>query len=249
MTLYSPTLSCYALRQMLRRPGRTLFTLLGIAVGVATIVAVNLTTQTTRGAYREMFLAVTGKASLEVVAEGFGGFDAALAGRLGDVPGVKAALPVIQTPAALVSASGPIPVLVLGIDPTADRAARDYVLDRGRLLEAGDAAPGSAGLLLEAGFARSSGCVLGKLARFWTPTGITELSVVGLLEARGAATFNGGAVAFMPLPAAQRIFGLAGKVNSVQIVLDENSSEAAVSAALTPRLPPGLHLQTPSWRS
>jgi putative ABC transport system permease protein len=65
----SSTLWKYATRQLLRRPGRTLLTLLGIVCGVATIVAVTLTTQATRRAYHDMFANVTGRASLEVVAE------------------------------------------------------------------------------------------------------------------------------------------------------------------------------------
>ncbi|HWY85880.1 MAG TPA: hypothetical protein VNX28_04095, partial [Gemmataceae bacterium] len=97
-----PMLWKLAGRHMLRRPGRTLLTLLGIGFGVATIVAVTMATQATRGGYQEMFAAVTGSASLEVVAEVSAGFDEDVATGVGDVPGVKAALPVIQSTAALV---------------------------------------------------------------------------------------------------------------------------------------------------
>ena len=243
MMRWSPsTLDRFAVRQMLRRPGRTLLTLLGIAFGVATIVAVTMTTQATRSAYRDMFTAVTGNASLEVVAEGMGGFDAALADRLDKVPGVKSALPVIQTTAALIGKAGPVPVLVLGIDPDRDETARAYVLQSGQRLEGND------GLLLEAGFARANGCELGKPARLWAPTGMIEFPVVGLLRPQGATTFNGGAVAFMPLTTAQRVFGLPHQVNSVQVVLEDGSTETAMEESLRSQLPPGLHVQTPSAR-
>jgi putative ABC transport system permease protein len=243
MILWGPsTLERFAVRQMLRRPGRTLMTLLGIAFGVATIVAVTMTTQATRSAYRDMFTTVTGSASLEVVAEGLGGFDAGLVDKLGKVPGVKAALPVIQTTAALVGKAGPVPVLVLGIDPDRDGAARGYGLQSGRRLEGND------GVLLEAGFARANGCELGKAVRLWTPTGIMELPLVGLLQSQGPTTFNGGAVAIMPLATAQRLFGLPRQVNSIQFVLEDGTTETAVEASLRAQLPPGLHLQTPSAR-
>jgi putative ABC transport system permease protein len=248
MSWTSPTFWKYATRPMLRRPGRTLLTLFGIALGVATIVAVTLTTHATRSAYHEMFAAVTGRASLEVVAEGFGGFDAALAARLNNVPGIKAAVPVIQSPAALVGKSGPAPVLVIGIDPEGDGAARDYVLERGRRLTTGDAARASGGVLLEAGFAEANGCALGQPARLWTPTGMRGLPVVGLLQPRGAAAFNGGAVVFMPLATAQRVFGLQRQVNSVHLVLEAGSDEAQARAALLGHLPAGLRVQAPSTR-
>jgi putative ABC transport system permease protein len=242
------TLWKYAVRQMRRRPGRTLLTLAGISLGVATIVAVTLTTQATRSAYHEMFAAVTGRASLEVVAEGFGGFDEAVVARLENVSGVEAVLPVVQSAAALVSKSGPVPVLVLGIDPARDEAARDYVLHAGRPLEVSDALPDRGGLLVEASFAQANGCELGRPARLWTPTGLTELPVVGLLKARGAMAFNGGAVVFMPLTTAQRVFALPGQINSVQIVLTEGSDAASVQGDLLAQLPAGLRVQAPSAR-
>jgi putative ABC transport system permease protein len=242
------TLWKYALRQMRRRPGRTLLTLAGISLGVATIVAVTLTTQTTRSAYREMFGAVTGRASLEVVAEGLGGFDETVVATVAGVSGVQAALPVVQSPAALVSKSGPVPILVLGVDPQRDGAARDYLLHSGRLLEASDALAGQGGLLLEAGFAQGNGCELGGSARLWTPTGLVDVPVVGLLKASGATRFNGGAVAFMPLATAQRLFKLPRQINSVQIVLQQESNGRAAEADLLARLPAGLRVQAPSAR-
>jgi len=52
----------YSYRELRRRPGRTLLTLAGIALGVAAIVAVSLVTTATKSAYREMFAAVSGEA-------------------------------------------------------------------------------------------------------------------------------------------------------------------------------------------
>src|SRR5438552_11732484 len=71
----TPTLWKYTTREVQRHPGRTLLTLLGIVIGVATVVAVTATTRATRRSYRAMFEAVGGRAALEVVAPGGGGFD------------------------------------------------------------------------------------------------------------------------------------------------------------------------------
>ncbi len=243
----APTLWKYTARQLQRRPGRTLLTLLGIVLGVAASVAVAVTLRATRQAHRDMFEAVTGRAALEVVAEGLGGFPAALAESLERVPGVRAAVPVIQTPALLVGPRGAVPVLALGVDPARDGAARDQILRRGRALR-----PGPAGLkevLLEAGFAEANRLDVGATAELLAVAGPTPVRVVGLLEPRGAAAFNGGAVVFLPLPAAQRLFGLAGKVNSVQLVLAEGADPGAVEAAVQSRLPPGLSVQIPSARA
>jgi ABC-type lipoprotein release transport system permease subunit len=202
MNWASTMLRKFAFRKMVRRPGRTLLTLAGTVLGVATIVGVSLTTRATRSAYHEMFEAVTGRATLEVVAEGLGGFNEAVVPRLQEVKGVRAAVPVIQSSAALIGKSGPAPVLVLGIDPARDAAVRDFTIRRGRVLDATD------GVLLEVAFAEANGCELNRTVRLWTPAGFRELPVVGLVEAQGPTTFNGGALIVMPLRTAQEAFAL-----------------------------------------
>src|SRR5436305_3947682 len=120
----TPTLWKYTTREVQRRPGRTLLTLLGIVIGVATVVATTATTRATSRSYRAMFEAVGGRAALEVVAPGGGGFDPGEVYRaLSGVEGVEAAVGVIQTRAGLVGGGGITPVLVLGVDPERDAAA------------------------------------------------------------------------------------------------------------------------------
>jgi putative ABC transport system permease protein len=243
-----PVLGKYTAREMQRRPGRTILTLLGIVFGVAAIVAISVTTATTHRAYRDMFESVAGRASLEVVADGFGGFEPEAVKSLESVQGVETLVPVIQIPTVLLGSSGAVSALVLGVDPASDKAARKYTLRAGRQLEAGDV------VLMEAGFARSQGCALGKPARLltplMTPTGpmIAALPVVGLLEPEGAAAFNGGAVIFMPLTSAQRLFALKNQVNSVQIVLADGANLRQVEAEISKRLPAGLTVQSPAMR-
>jgi putative ABC transport system permease protein len=219
----APTLWKYTAREIQRRPGRTLLTLLGIVIGVAASVAISLTVQATRQAHRAMFEVAAGRAALEVIAEGMGGFEEKAASPVKAIPGVRAAVPVIQTPAALIGAGGAVPVMVLGVDPRRDRAARDYFLREGRPLGRGD------GLLLETGFAGANHFALGNKVRLMTTTEDARLPVVGLLEPQGAAAFNGGAVAFMTLSTAQRLFGLKGKINSLELVLAEDADPRQVA--------------------
>ena len=74
---FSATLWKYTTREVQRRPGRTALTLAGIVIGVATVVAITATTRATRRSYQSMFDEIGGKASLEIVAPGQGGFDPA----------------------------------------------------------------------------------------------------------------------------------------------------------------------------
>lgn len=240
----------YAFRELRRRPGRTGLTLLGIVIGVAAVVSVSVAASTAGTAFQDMFAAVGGRASLEVVAQGQGAFDGSVASTLETVAGVKAAVPAVQEQAALLGGKGRIAVLVMGVDPARDGLVRDYVVRSGTAL--GSSQPpisvSPTPVLMEAGFAGTQAVEVGTSVRLLTRTGSTAAVVQGLLAPSGAAMFNGGAVLFMPLGDAQRLFGLGQNVNTVELVLDEGADLRATRAAVERVLPVGLTVQTPSSR-
>jgi putative ABC transport system permease protein len=230
----------YTLREGQRRPGRTLLTLAGIVIGVATAVAIALTTRTTRDAYRDMFDALGGRASLEVVSEAQGEFDPGIAKQVGEIRGVRAALPVIQIPAVLATRVKPKTVLVLGVDPERDVVARPYEIREGHGLGAEE------GAVLPADFARGHQIHVGQPLTLLTLLGPRVVHVTGLAEGKSMSTFNGGAVVLLSLRKAQALFGLGSQINSVQIVLEETADPRTVREALD--LPAGLTVQTPGAR-
>src|SRR5262249_51634624 len=116
MSLRPPTLWLLSLREARRRPWRTLLTLLGVGLGVATFLALSAGARTTRDAYAAMFRAAAGRASLEVVADGRRPFASDL-GALAATPDVAAAVPVVRQPSALILPDGPVAVLALAVDP------------------------------------------------------------------------------------------------------------------------------------
>lgn len=236
-------LARYMFREVRRRPGRTVLTLLGIVIGVQSLVAIPLTIQTTRRAHRELFEGLTGKAALEVVPCGLGGFPPDLTAQLEAVEDVRAAVPVIQSTAAIWDQSGLVPVMTLGIDIRRDDQARDYVLCRGSPLEA------DGQVLLEDSFAQSLGLDVGTTVRLLTPSGVTKLQVGGLLEARGVAAVNAGAVVVMPLATSQQLYRLDGKINSLNLVLTEGADPDEVAREVSKSLPPGLTVQVPAVRA
>jgi putative ABC transport system permease protein len=243
MTWRPPTLWKYTLREAHRRPGRALLTLAGVVIGVASVVAVQAGGGATHDAYHRMFRAVAGRADLEVVRPGQGPFDAApVLAALDGAPGVRAALPVVQVPSALLTPDGPVPLYLLAVDPQRDDAARDYPLQEGSGLDGG-------GLLLEARFAARHGLRVGDTATLQTPTGPAPFVVAGLLRPGGVAAFNGGAVAFLPLNRARPAFAPDGQVNAVQLVLDRGADRDAVAAAAQERVGAGLTVRPTDERA
>jgi putative ABC transport system permease protein len=216
----------YPIREARRRLPRTLLTLVGIALGVGAVTAASLAERAVRDNYAGIYRPVAGRAALEVVA--CGGWRMAMPdlGAIESVPGVRAAAPVLLRPSALVTAGGPLPILVVGIDPRRDAAVRDWALAEGS----------DGGLRLEAGFAARHG-LAGRAARFNTEGGPVSLPVEGLLAPTGPARFNRGAVAVLPLPLAQRLFAKPGEVSAVQLVLDPGADPLAVARAVEEQLP------------
>jgi len=236
-------LTRYLFREARRRPGRTLLTLLGIVIGVQALVAIPITIESTRFAHRQMFEGLAGKAALEVVPCGEGGFAPSLTRGLEAVDAVVNAVPVIQSTAVMAARRGVVPIMTLGIDARHGDLARSY------RFKSGDRLTGDGQVLLEDGFARSHGIKLGGFVHLLTPSGAAELRVTGLLEPLGAAAVNAGAVAVMPLETSQRLYRLEGRVNCLNLVLADGADADEVAADVAKWLPPGLTVQQPAARA
>jgi putative ABC transport system permease protein len=231
----------YTYREFVRRPGRTLLTLAGIVIGVAGVFAIALVINTTRHAYQQMFADLTGNAALEVVAEGGGGFDPALASEIAKLRGVRSANPVVQMVAGLVNGENPLGVMVIGTDPAHDEETAAHQV-AGRALASDNEA------LLVDNFAKSLKLSVDSQIRLLSRAGISELRVVGLVEPSGIAGFNGGSVVFVTLPAARKLFKLDDQVTAIPIVLTDDADLDTVQAAITPLLPEGLVVRSPATR-
>ena len=241
-------LSKISLREVKYRPNRALLTLLSIAIAIAAIVAVSLGTATTQDAYRRMYEELAGRAALQITAVGQGVFDASLAARLQEVPGVQAAVPSLQRLTVVYFEQKRLTLLTMGIDPSAEDGVRPFQVREGRNFTSAN----DHGALLEIGFAQGAGIRVGDdikvmASRGWPPLKIVK--VVGLLAPSGAAGFNQGGLLLLPLGLAERYFTIAGKINTIDLVLRPGADEAAVTAAVKQVLPAGLEVHSPASRT
>ncbi len=231
------------LREIRKRPGRAVLTLLSVVIGVASVVAVSIATTTTRRAYEAMFQSVSGRAALEVTAAGGSGFDQRVLAAVEATPGVQAAVPSIQRFTIMYLEGRRVQLIALGIDPERDRLVRDYELKEGKLFDDGE------GILLNADFARRLGVKVNDEVKLLVHPWLTKMPVVGLLEPRGGSAISQGGMLFMPLAKAQYHFKARGQLDSVQIVLAESADANTVSAELSRRLPVGLSVRPPAGHS
>ena len=121
-------------RRLLGERTRTLTTVIGIAVGIAMVIAIQLTNASSVRGFETALETVSGRASVEITAPG--GVDETLLPGLGWLREFGAVSPVIEGEMALVTGeAGTVyrarrteAVKVLGVDILRDRTVRDYAV-------------------------------------------------------------------------------------------------------------------------
>ena len=112
------------LRHLRHHKGRTILSMIGIALGVGVFVSVQLAIYTAIESFNASVDHVSGKANLQVTSFGRG-FSEEVYLKVKKVPGVKAATPVIQYTSKIDEPIGE-PLYLLGIDVFSDQPFREY---------------------------------------------------------------------------------------------------------------------------
>ena len=230
-----------AFREIRKRPGRAILTLLSIVIGVAAVVAVSISSGTASRAFDEIYQTIAGKATLEISPPVGTSFDETITDAVRGIPGVKEVAPIIQRRIIMYVGDHRVQAIAMGIDPVRDHAVHDYEITAGQSLE-----ENPKGVILDVNFAKGLGLNAGDKFEMQTPKTRVNTEVIGLYASKGTATTGQGAVLLMPLRAAQYLFKTPKKIDSAQIVLDPDTSEKRVSAAITKVLPTGIGVHRPA---
>jgi putative ABC transport system permease protein len=240
-----------ALRSLRVRTSRTLLTTFGIVLGVAVILAISVTNQSTISSVTSVFNQASGKAHLIVIRASSGerGLPADLAYRVAATPGVAAAVPSLQAQVLLADEISPSQreisflgavgggLLLYGVDPSLDRQAREYKLADGEFLSSDLNAHQ---IVLVADYAKRKDLRIGQDLEIFTPRGIEVLRIVGLLSKEGAGQLNNGGFGIIPLGTAQKIFERTDELDQVDVVatpaMASGPALEALKASLLARL-------------
>lgn len=218
-----------AVRSLVARPLRTLLTTFGIVLGVAVILSINITNTSTLDAITTLFSESSGRTNLVVTNAdlSLGGFDEGVIYRLESIPGVEAAVPLIQIQTLIaddasrgeinISFFGIVPggLQIYGIDPAQDPLVRDYKIDSGIFLTQD---MNELHIVLVREFAEENDLSLGKTITVRTPSGTARLKIIGLLSKEGPGQLNNGAFGVIPLGTAQKIFERPNQLDQVDIL-------------------------------
>jgi putative ABC transport system permease protein len=226
------------LRGLLRHPLLTALGILGIALGVAAVVSVDLANESALRAFRLSAGAVTGRATHQAVG-GPSGLPEELYRVLRVEEGIRASAPVVEGYAA-VSAHPERILRILGTDPFAEEPFRSDTSAAGA--DAGLAGflprPG-AGLLTEETAGRLDLAVGDSLSM--TAGGADRVfHLYGLLRPEDAGARRALVMtAFMDIASAQELLGLEGRLSRIDLIVPGGAEGERLLARVRSVLPPG----------
>ncbi len=242
----------FIVRHLARERLRTVTTVLGIALGIGVIIAIQLTNGSSIRAFEAAVESLSGETSLEILGDGLG-IDELRVGELGWLRAYGRMSPVIE--GELYVRLGPrdgASLRVLGIDILRDRALRTYSMVEG---DARRRQPSSqeflsllldpASIVLTERFARRGSIDVGDRLEVTVDDRRETLVVRGLLADEGPAAALDGRIGVMDIAAAQLLFGRLGHLDRLDLRLDESDGIDAAVREIAGRLPPGLRVRRP----
>jgi putative ABC transport system permease protein len=214
MTL--PTLLKFNFRYYMRHSLLSLLCLLGIALGVGIVVAVELINDSALTSFASSIDFLSGRATHSLIS-GYGHIDEDRFVEVWKDPAVEAASPVVQVMATAVE-TGPEPIRFLGLDPFLDADFRKLTPEepneKSFLAFVSDPVPGA---YLSARVMKEHGLKAGDKLTVVTAGIDKPIRILGQLpDSGGLAT--GEAVAVMDISAAQEVFGRPGYLDRIDII-------------------------------
>jgi len=224
-------------RYLLRHPLQILFSLVGVALGVAVVTAIDLANSSADRAFRLSADALAGRATHQVVG-GPNGLAEEFYAQIRRAGSWPQSAPVVEGYAAVPEQPG-LTLRILGIDPFAEGPFRNYSpgidgrTDVGRLLTAADT------ILLNQATTARLGLRVGDSLSLEIAGESRTVSLLGLLQPddRVAAQAMED-LAVLDIAAAQELLGKIGRLSRIDLILPEGEPGARLLARLQAQLPP-----------
>ena len=226
-----------------RRPLRAVLPVVGVAIGVAAMAAIQHANRSVTESFREAAGAIAGRS--DFVVTGARGVPLEALASFSFLWKYGAFAPAVTGTAVAADGSGEI-VQVLGVDPGGDAAVREMRIvrlpernrSRFELLE-----PRS--VFVPVPFAARHHLAPGSSFRVVAGGVEQTVKIAGLLELSGVARASGGDLMVADLFTAQKLLGKEGYADRVDVVIGRGVSKEAVRRQLAAQLAPGLMIEPP----
>lgn len=245
----TPLLLRTSLRYIMRHPWQLGLSILGVALGVAVVVAIDLANSSARRAFTISTETVTGRATHQVLG-GASGLPETIYAQLA-APGLQAKAPVVEgylsTPGADGAPPG-APLRLLGIDPFAEAPFRGFLAGA----TPGDGSGGfelllsrPASVIVSEGTARTLAVKSGGEFEVSINGRREQLFVAAIIQPADEASRRAlDGLVLSDIATAQEILGQVGRLTRVDLIADEPAIEL-----LRAQLPASAEITTPAARS
>ncbi len=236
------------LRPVLRDPFRMIITILGVAIGVAVFLSIQLANRQTLRSFEESVDLVLGRADAIVHAEGMA-FDEKYFQELSHVRKLVKSYPVIEGYGVELK-TGQV-VEILGTDLLQDSGIRDFSIKtlekdlKGLLPLIMD----PKGIVLPEKFIPGTNFKPGDKINFLINGIEKTFNVNAILENKGLARALNGNFALMDIAAAQWAFGRIGKLDRIDIEFKRKENFASIREKLSEVLPNFLRVDRPERKN
>jgi lipoprotein-releasing system permease protein len=229
----------------------TLISVLGIMIGVAALIIALALLTGFQGDVQSKILGATSHLMVsDITGQGMADFEA-ISAKLKKIPGVKSVTPVVYNMALFSGLSRNAGGVLKGLDFEQEKKISPWLrtLASGRLPEEGAAREG---ILLGRDLALQIGAVPGDVLTVYTsaarltPIGqvpkLKRFVVTGIFSS-GLYEFD-NTTAFISLAAAQKFFGLEGRVSYLQVMIDDIFQAPRLAEEASRLLPPSAYITT-----
>jgi len=204
-----------------------LFAVLGIAIGVALLFASQVANTSLDGSVQRLTDGIVGQMRFQVAARDSAGFDERLLNEVASVPGVQAAVPVIEQNANVVGPSGQRSVDLVGTDPRLARLGGQIAQHLDNQLIGGARV-----ITLPAPLAQKIGVYSIRAVTLQIGARAIKSLLVPQLLKSSAGALGESPIALAPLRTVQRMSGLQGRLTTIY-VRSPPRLDRQVKAALT----------------
>ncbi|MEJ7720309.1 MAG: ABC transporter permease [Ilumatobacteraceae bacterium] len=244
--------SLIARRSIRSRLGRTISIASAILMGVAFVVGTFVLADSLKATFEGLFSDINENIDLEVRQELAFGDEAdgvqrdpiplEIAEQMGAIDGVREAVPTIGRYAQVIDGDGDAVTLgggpTLGVTDTEDEELSTVTVFDGRRPTAdGEVA-------LDGATAEKAELGVGDPVQITTDAGTFDFEIVGLVGLGDTEAFGGASISVFPLETALEVLGTDGKIDAVDISLENGADPAAVRADIEEAIPDGTEVIT-----
>lgn len=223
------------LKSMRSRPLRVLFSILGIILGVAGLLAISIINDAALASINRLFQNTSGRVNLTILPSGNQqGFSEQAIRSVVSVPGVQTALPILKAQTLLANEVPPNQLginffgtsagglLIHGIDPMLELQAREYNITQGSFLNTDT---NTFEIVLVDTFAEEKELKVGNWIEILTPNGVESVRLVGVIAREGPGLANNGNFGVISLESAQAMFNRSGELDQIDLIASSTESQ------------------------